>query len=396
MTGVRQYPPDKKLLIPGESDLFRRMIFIFSIVFTLVMAIIYLSLNSISHLQKNVEEVIHTQQVISGFDGLMSIITEAETNQRGFILTGDSSFLVVYNKAAPEIYHRMQALNGLVSDNVKQLKRLSTLDSLIVKRRGLLKTNLDASRMTINGILEGKLVMQAITSKIEESKQNELELMQIRKSELEKSRKQTRTTITIFSFMALALVVVPLLFTLLELRKRLVLQQLLDSVFNSSLNAIQSFAAVRDENGKIVDFRFIQANDAALTMLKKPDTAVIEKFYSEVYKGKPFDELFQQYKTVVNTGVPFEGEYESESMGNSRWFHGTAVKLRDGFTLTLQDITQSKKSAIELENFLKALQRSNSELEQFAYVASHDLQEPLRKILTFIDRLQIKEEANLE
>ncbi|MDX2003586.1 MAG: ATP-binding protein [Chitinophagales bacterium] len=54
---------------------------------------------------------------------------------------------------------------------------------------------------------------------------------------------------------------------------------------------------------------------------------------------------------------------------------------------TIQDITQQKETEIELAQKAKELERSNAELEMFAYAASHDLQEPLRKIRSFADRL---------
>jgi two-component system, LuxR family, sensor kinase FixL len=57
------------------------------------------------------------------------------------------------------------------------------------------------------------------------------------------------------------------------------------------------------------------------------------------------------------------------------------------FIAFIRDITEQKANEAELENKRKQLEVSNQQLEQFAYVASHDLQEPLRKIRTFGDIL---------
>jgi len=55
---------------------------------------------------------------------------------------------------------------------------------------------------------------------------------------------------------------------------------------------------------------------------------------------------------------------------------------------TTYDISQLKEYETELKNKIRELDRSNKELEEFAYVASHDMQEPLRKISTFCEILQ--------
>ena len=65
--------------------------------------------------------------------------------------------------------------------------------------------------------------------------------------------------------------------------------------------------------------------------------------------------------------------------------------MSDGGSIaTYQDITDIEQSQDELRRHARKLEESNRELEEFAYVASHDLQEPLRKIETFGDRLQSK------
>ena len=62
--------------------------------------------------------------------------------------------------------------------------------------------------------------------------------------------------------------------------------------------------------------------------------------------------------------------------------------MPDGGTIaTYQDITETERHSSQMQEYTKKLERSNQELQEFAYVASHDLQEPLRKIEAFGDRL---------
>jgi len=65
--------------------------------------------------------------------------------------------------------------------------------------------------------------------------------------------------------------------------------------------------------------------------------------------------------------------------------------LSDGFEAKVKERTaELETSNIELETSVRDLHQANIKLQQFAYIASHDLQEPLRKILTFINILELK------
>ena len=117
---------------------------------------------------------------------------------------------------------------------------------------------------------------------------------------------------------------------------------------------------------------------------------------------------------AVTTGTEYNVEYrfKDRNTNNYRWFLGKALPFKndDGQITqwfgTCTDIQDQKNFSAELEKKVAErtqqlvdlnvdLKRSNEELSQFAYIASHDLQEPLRKIMTFSNRVNEKYKEDL-
>lgn len=98
---------------------------------------------------------------------------------------------------------------------------------------------------------------------------------------------------------------------------------------------------------------------------------------ADVMNDEPADEVFW-----TKGGQPIPIEYASSPIDASDKSLGAVV--------TFRDVTKRKRDELALHRYAQELKRSNAELQEFAYAASHDLQEPLRKIQAFGERLNNK------
>ena len=87
----------------------------------------------------------------------------------------------------------------------------------------------------------------------------------------------------------------------------------------------------------------------------------------------------------------------------NKWFEVSAYPSKDGLSVYFKDISirvhaeeQIRESNEQLKKYVDALSKSNQELEQFAYIASHDLQEPLRMITSFLKLLETRYKDKLD
>jgi PAS domain S-box-containing protein len=149
-------------------------------------------------------------------------------------------------------------------------------------------------------------------------------------------------------------------------------RQRLVTAHDLSPDGFMIFQAIRDDNGKIADFRFDYTNDAGAKIAGQPAEELIGLGLLEKLPGNRDEGLFDGYVSVVETGEIFRRTVYYAHDGLDLWIRITAMKLEDGFAVSFSDVTKRKQSEIALAENADRLQRILDNVVAFVGILDAD------------------------
>jgi signal transduction histidine kinase/DNA-binding response OmpR family regulator/CHASE3 domain sensor protein len=147
--------------------------------------------SNIQTLKDDNQKIVHSHQVMATLDQLLSTMKDAETGQRGFLLTDNERYLEPYNTAVSEVDAQIDALAHLTSDNPGQQARIAPLKLHIEAKFAELKQTIDQRRtggadaaLAIVTTDRGKAEMDAIRAQLAAMYQEEAGIREKRLAEM--------------------------------------------------------------------------------------------------------------------------------------------------------------------------------------------------------------------
>ena len=383
-----------------------------SLRFIFIIAIfILLFLSSITYkhnqdLNESSKLVMHTYEINIQLEQLMSAIKDAETGQRGYMITRNSRFLAPYLFSRDKVNTSFIALKKLTADSPKQQENLKKLFKLIIQRYVSFENCLKYSeprtydkRKLDNHMFGGRILMENIRFQVD--KMNDIE-----KKILEERLKKYDEEISLSPFFSISLFLAALIFILLAYRQisndivRL-------KIYNKKLLISSGLMAESEVIGKFSTWQWdlesnkIDYSDNQFRLLGEEPKSFIPKkeTFLEFVHPEDKETIENSIQGIIdNKRLPFVYYKIVRKDKQIRYFKSTGKLLVDqqGSKILLGinfDITDEHLLNIKLQERNNELEKSNQELASFNHVASHDLQEPLRKIQTFISRVSDADRA---
>ncbi|MFC7273057.1 methyl-accepting chemotaxis protein [Paractinoplanes rhizophilus] len=168
-----------------------------------------------SHLRQTSGLVSHTYQVLEALETITGRLKDAETGQRGFLITGQDGYLAPYEAALAAITGDIDAVAALTKDNADQQQRVAQLRPLVSAKLAELNETIDLRRdkgfEAARAVVltdKGKAVMDQIRTVLSDMRDAEAGLLSVRDKESAQAATQSHAVIVVGVLLAAVLVVV--------------------------------------------------------------------------------------------------------------------------------------------------------------------------------------------
>ncbi|ALJ03693.1 histidine kinase [Pseudalgibacter alginicilyticus] len=143
----------------------------------------------------------------------------------------------------------------------------------------------------------------------------------------------------------------------------------LTNIFKSISHIVMHYKSIREQSGKIIDFEVLFVNDKISPVTGDIPDDIKNKKLSEVFPNTFNSGVFEHLVSAVENDKAEEYEVPFTKNGQIHWFKATAIKLGDGVTITIRDVTEEKEKANELVNLNEQLVIQNSILTEAERIA---------------------------